>query len=71
MNKIIEAKKIKFLYNVGTTLISLLACFVLDAVKVHKASFGFLLLFVFSAIRTHFVYDDYLESCEGFEEKGK
>lgn len=71
MNKIVEAKKMKFIYNGGITLISLLACFVLDAVKVHRASFGFLILFAFSAISTHFVYNDYLSACEKFEKKGK
>lgn len=61
---LIKAKKLKFYYISLLTIISLLASFILDLFKIHKSSFGFLILFFIFLIRNHFVYKDYLEEVE-------
>lgn len=63
-NQALEAKKLKFIYNASITVISLLACFILDLAKIHKSSFGFLCIFFISSILTYFVYQNYLEEAE-------
>lgn len=66
MNKkyVVEAKKLKFIYNSLLTIISLLACFILDLFKIHSSSLGFLFLFFILSIFNYFAYQDYLEEVE-------
>lgn len=44
---VVEAKKLKFIYSCSLTIISLLACFILDLFKASSSGYSFL-FFIFS-----------------------